>query len=127
MSTEIKYFTPTGANKTLPLVKKIVSDILSTAREIRLLTEDYGDAATDNPKIAKLMNDLNSFLKELEEIGCYYKDPNFKIGLVDFPSIIDGREVYLCWRSDEDEILYYHDIESGYLGRKLIPPEYFLE
>ncbi|MCS7053393.1 MAG: DUF2203 domain-containing protein [Ignavibacterium sp.] len=127
MNTEIKYFTPAEAKRTLPLVKKIVADILSTAKEIKLLAEDFDGDIEKNPDFIKLYNDIKSFLKELEEIGCYYKDPNFSIGLVDFPSIIDNREVYLCWRSDEDDILYYHEIDAGYLGRKLIPPQYFSE
>lgn len=127
MNTEIKYFTPAEAKRTLPLVKKIVADILSTAREIKLLAEIYEDDIYQNPNFNKLINQLNSFLKELEEIGCFFKDVNFFIGLVDFPSIINNKEVYLCWRSDEEEILYYHEIDAGYQGRKLIPPQYFTE
>jgi hypothetical protein len=44
--------------------------------------------------------------------------------LVDFPSIIDGEDVSLCWRSDEDSIKFYHGIDQGYASRKLIPEEY---
>jgi hypothetical protein len=127
MKTEIKYFTPGEANKTLPLVKKIVNDILSTAKEIKLLAEDFDGDLQKDPHFNKLVNQVNSFLQELEEIGCFFKDVNFSIGLVDFPSIIENKEVYLCWRSDEKEILYYHEIDAGYQGRKLIPPEYFLD
>lgn len=127
MSTEIKYFTPSEAKKTLPLVKKIVSDILSTAKEIKLLAEESEGDVQNDPQFIKLINEVNSFLKELEEIGCFFKDVNFSIGLVDFPSVIDNKEVYLCWRSDEEDILYYHDIDAGYMGRKLIPPQYFID
>jgi len=63
-------------------------------------------------------------MSELEEIGCYFKDWNFSIGLVDFPSVINGEEVLLCWRSDEDDIKYFHRIEDGYSARQLIPEEY---
>ncbi len=127
MSTEIKYFTPSEAKKTLPLVKKIVKDILSTAKEIKLLAEESEGDVQNDPQFIKLINEVNSFLKELEEIGCFFKDVNFSIGLVDFPSVIDNKEVYLCWRSDEEDILYYHDIDAGYMGRKLIPPQYFID
>jgi hypothetical protein len=125
MSTEIKYFTPSEAKKTLPLVKKIVKDILFTAKEIKLLAEEFEGDVQNDPQFIKLVNEVNSFLKELEEIGCFFKDVNFSIGLVDFPAVIDNREVYLCWRSDEEDILYYHEIDAGYQGRKLIPPQYF--
>ncbi len=127
MSTEIKYFTPNEAKKTLPLVKKIVNDILSTAKEIKLIAEEFEGDVQNDPQFIKLVNEMNSFLKELEEIGCFFKDVNFSIGLVDFPSVIDNKEVYLCWRSDEEDILYYHDIDAGYQGRKLIPPQYFYD
>jgi hypothetical protein len=127
MTTEIKYFTPADARKTLPLVKNIVRDILETTREMRLIAEEVNNGIEDDIRIKKLANDVNGFLTELEEIGCYYKDTKFQIGLVDFPAMMNGVEVYLCWRSDENDILYYHEMDAGYLGRKLIPPQYFDE
>ena len=127
MTTEIKYFTPADARKTLPLVKNIVRDILQTTREMRLIAEEVNNGIEDDIRIKKLAAEVNGFLSELEEIGCYYKDTKFQIGLVDFPAMIEDEEVYLCWRSDEDDILYYHEMDAGYLGRKLIPPQYFDE
>ncbi|MEJ2307316.1 MAG: DUF2203 family protein, partial [candidate division WOR-3 bacterium] len=47
------------------------------------------------------------------------------IGLVDFPGLIEGREVYLCWKSDEEDIQFYHGVEEGFAGRKPIPKEYY--
>ncbi|MBK9097019.1 MAG: DUF2203 domain-containing protein [bacterium] len=127
MTTEIKYFTPSEAKKTLPLVRKIVKDILDTSREMRTIADEIGGDVEKDPRIQKLADDIEEFMKELEEIGCFFKDWNFAIGLIDFPAIIDGKEVFLCWRSDEDEILYYHEIEAGFAGRKLIPPEEFTD
>ncbi len=125
MTTETKYFTPAEARKTLPLVRNIVRDILQTTREMRLIADEIGGIVEDDERIKKLAADVTGFLEELEEIGCYYKDTNFQIGLVDFPAMINGEEVFLCWRSDESDILYYHEINTGYAGRKLIPPQYF--
>ncbi len=127
MTTEIKYFTPAEARRTLPLVKNIIRDILQTTREMRLIAEEVNNGIEDDTRIKKLAADVNGFLSELEEIGCYYKDTKFQIGLVDFPALMNGEEVYLCWRSDESDILYYHEIDAGYAGRKLIPPQYFEE
>lgn len=124
MEMQIKYFTLAEAKKTLPLVRQIVKDILKTAQEIWLITENPGNDSENNPVIIKLTDQINGYIKEIEDLGCYYKDWNFSIGLVDFPSVIQGREVLFCWRSDEEEIIYYHDLEAGYLGRKLIPDEY---
>jgi len=125
MTTEIKYFTPSEAKNTLPLVKKIVKDILDTSREMRIIADEIGGKVENDPRIQKLAGDVEKFMLELEEIGCFFKDWNFQIGLVDFPAIIEGKEVFLCWRSDEDDITYYHEMEIGFAGRKLIPPEEF--
>lgn len=127
MTTETKYFTPIEARRTLPLVKKIVKDILNTSREMRLVAEEIGGEVEKDPQIQKMADDVENFMAELEEIGCYFKDWNFTIGLVDFPSVIDGKEVFLCWKSDEYDIRFYHDMDSGFKGRKPIPEEYFTE
>ena len=127
MTTDIKYFTPSEAKKTLPLVRKIVKDILDTSREMRLIADEIGGKVENDPRIQKLADNVESFMKELEEIGCFFKDWNFSIGLVDFPAIIDGKEVFLCWRTDEDDIMYYHEMETGFAGRKLIPPEELID
>lgn len=123
--TITKYFTPSEARKTLPLVKKIVKDILEHGFQVRTIAESIGEEAQNSPEVEKLLGEINYFMKELEEIGCYYKDWNFSIGLVDFPAIIDNKEVFLCWRSDEEDILYYHPVEEGYSGRRKIPGRYF--
>ena len=121
----LKYFTPSEAELTLPLVRKIVQDILDTSREMRLFADDLGGVLEETDRIKKLAGNVEGFMNELEELGCFYKDWNFTIGLVDFPAIIDSREVYLCWRSDENKIKFYHGIEEGYSSRKPIPEGYF--
>lgn len=122
--TEIKYFTQYEAKRTLPLVKQIVRDILNNAIQIKTIAESLGGKIEDNQEIQQLISDIDSFMKELNDLGCTYKDWNFQIGLVDFPAIIDNEEVLLCWRSDEDDIRFYHGIEEGFTGRKPIPEEY---
>ena len=93
MTIETKYFTPSEARRTLPLVKKVVKDILDTSREMRLIAEEIGATVEDDPRIRKMADDIEKFMLELEEIGCFFKDWNFTIGLVDFPAMIDGKEV----------------------------------
>lgn len=124
---EIKYFTPQEANKTLPLVKKIVKDILDYSLQLRTIIDSTGGKVDDNSEAQYYIEQLKGFMKELEEIGCYYKDWNFAVGLVDFPAIIEEEEVFLCWRSDEEKVMYYHRIQDGYKGRKMIPDYYFEE
>ncbi len=123
---DIKYFTPKEAQRTLPLVKQIIRDILNNSFQIRTIVDELGDEANENREVKQLADEIRGFINELEEIGCYYKDWNFSIGLVDFPAIINGEDVFLCWRSDEEEIKYYHRMNEGYAGRKEIPA-HFLE
>jgi len=127
LTTDTKYFTPSEARKTLPLVKKIVKDILDTSREMRLIADETDGEIEQDPRISKMASDIEGFMVELQEIGCYFKDWNFTIGLVDFPALIEGKEVMLCWKSDEDDIMFYHDFETGFQGRKPIPENYFGE
>ena len=112
-----KRFNPAEASKTLPLVKKIVNDILKCGRELQEFYEN--DAHRDD--IESKTKELEELTAEVEALGCEYKDWNFDIGLVDFPSVIDGQDVYLCWKSDEPGLMYYHGINEGFTGRKLIP------
>ncbi|MBI3252592.1 MAG: DUF2203 domain-containing protein [Candidatus Omnitrophica bacterium] len=119
----MKFFTPKEANQTLPLVKKIVGDILKAGQAIRELSMERAKPEED-PEIIRLMDHLDELFEELETIGCSYKDWNFSDGLVDFPSVLNGKEVCLCWRSDEASVEYFHGAEEGFTGRKAIPKEW---
>ncbi|GDX64740.1 hypothetical protein LBMAG35_15780 [Chlorobiota bacterium] len=124
---EQKYFTPEEANRTLPLVRSIVNDILRIGSQLRTRITDLMQTGEDPRKDESCMafsDTLKELHAELEELGCEYKDWNFNIGLVDFPAIIEGREVLLCWRSDEDAITHYHGFMDGYSGRKPLPFPY---
>jgi len=62
---------------------------------------------------------LREYVDELRAIGTVPKGgPE---GLVDFPAMIDGHKVYLCWKLDEPKVMYYHEIEEGFAGRQAIP------
>lgn len=127
---QTKYFTPEEANRTLPLVRSIVTDILRIGSQLRdritLIMKSGEDPRNDEHCIA-FSDTLKELHAELEELGCEYKDWNFQIGLVDFPAIIEGREVLLCWRSDEESITHYHGFMDGYAGRKTLPTPYLFD
>ncbi len=122
--TEVKYFTPQEAQRTLPLVRQIVRDILNNASQIKSIADSLGGNIEESAEIHQLMILIDSFMKELDDLGCSYKDWNFQIGLVDFPSVIDGEDVLLCWRNDEDAVKFYHSVDEGFVDRKPIPQEY---
>jgi hypothetical protein len=65
---------------------------------------------------------LKSSLEAIEEIGVLVKDMD--TGLVDFPTLYRGEEVYLCWRMDEDRIEHWHGVHEGFAGRKAIDRDF---
>ena len=120
-----RLFTPDEANRALPLVQRIVKDILSTGRALQALEESRSMTDRDHEReLRKLGKQLEGQIEELELIGCSYKDWNFEQGLVDFPAELDGERVLLCWKSDEERVQYYHGLFDGFSGRKEIPLRY---
>ena len=70
-------------------------------------------------KVSGLLLDmlqLDTQLRRIQKMGVQIK--NFDRGLVDFPHIRDGREVFLCWEFDEEDISFWHDLDAGYAGRE---------
>ncbi len=115
-----RYFKVQEAGQRLPLLRKIVQDILKKGTALRTLLQN-SNVREKASECLTLQEEIEALMKELEDLGCFYKDWNFEIGLVDFPALIQGEEVFLCWRSDEKNIRWYHPVEEGYAGRKLIP------
>ncbi len=115
-----KHFTPLQANSALPLVRRIVDDILERGRELRRLAKQQHESE-DRARVGQLETQLRELMAELERIGCEYKDFSFDKGLVDFPGQIDGRDVLLCWRSDEPRVEWFHAYDAGFAGRARIP------
>ena len=64
----------------------------------------------------RTLADLDSVFAEFQRREIQIKD--LDRGLIDFPAIVDGREVYLCWEQDEDDIEFWHDLDAGYAGRE---------
>ncbi len=115
-------FTPKEANRTLPLVRRIVEDLVSYGRELQKLSQ-----RPDQPGARERSGELDARIRDLQQelarIGCAYKDWGFELGLVDFPAEIAGESVLLCWRSDEPAVVWYHTGDGGFAGRMPIPEE----
>jgi hypothetical protein len=73
-------------------------------------------AARRRPEREKALQEARDTLAEIDEIGVQVKD--LEKGLLDFPSVMDGRTVLLCWKLGEKEIGYWHSEEDGFAGRK---------
>jgi len=65
---------------------------------------------------------LRAVLEEVQETGCLIKD--LDIGLVDFPTLFRGTEVYLCWKLGETAIEFWHGVDEGFRGRKPIDQDF---
>ncbi|NIQ84631.1 MAG: DUF2203 family protein [Acidobacteria bacterium] len=124
-----KNFTVDEANKTLPLVRRIVTDIVATHRslverldQLRSL-ESEGRPGSRRRQLEKEIEELaetaNRFIAELDAIGALFK--GFEEGLVDFYSTLDGRPVFLCWKLGEESIEWWHELDAGYVGRRPLP------
>ena len=128
-----RLFTVDEANAALPLVRAIAQDMADLARELverrdrlALLTSGRGNAAKSDLYTQELLQmqeelekdneRLQEFSAELAELGVEPK--NAVEGLIDFPSMMDGRPIYLCWKLGEPEVLHWHEVEAGFAGRQ---------
>ena len=59
---------------------------------------------------------LVAIVNQIQETGVLVKD--LDIGLVDFPCLMEGEEIYLCWKLGEDRIAFWHGTDEGFTGRK---------
>jgi hypothetical protein len=113
-------FTLEQANRALPLVRRVVNDIVQTREQAtqlqsRLESADAKEHQGIQTDLDVAIDKLHTYLDELTEIGCELKD--FQSGLVDFIGRHQGREVYLCWKLGEESIGYFHELNAGFAGR----------
>ena len=119
---ERRYFTVEEANQALPYVSRIAQDIQGSYREAAKLQErlDHDAPPDDVEQIRgdyeQAIGRLNRYVEELHEVGVELKD--YEAGLVDFPSLHEGREVCLCWRTGEAKIQAWHEPHAGFAGRQ---------
>jgi hypothetical protein len=83
---------------------------------------DVGAAARRRAERDKAVQEANDTLKEIDSIGVQVKD--LEQGLLDFPSLMDGKTVLLCWKLGEPAITHWHTEEEGFAGRKPLDPRF---
>lgn len=116
-------FSLLQANSTLPLVRRIVVDIVEVHKnatvlqtQAQCLPAGSKNRAAMEKELEIALERLNELLDELSGVGCELKD--FQIGLVDFVGRHQGRDVYLCWKLGEEKIGFWHELDAGYTGRQ---------
>jgi len=100
---------------------RIWSDLLPMQSEIRSLEERAQRGGGTLPATGEYLRHieaLNVHFAFLRKAGVELKD--LATGLVDFPSVREGRVVYLCWRMEEETVTYWHEVEAGFAGRRRI-------
>jgi hypothetical protein len=138
--TNPKIFTPDEANRMLPLVGVIARAAIATSLKLQAARRELRKASARRPRldetggvllddrsvekrlqndVKELERDLDEQRAELEELGCYLRDP--EKGLVDFPAFVGTELVYLCWYPGETAVTHYHGMREGFVGRKPIP------
>ena len=133
-----RLFSIAEVNALIPSLSALVETQLREQSEIEQglaeLTRLTGKAphslaanTDDSSEVARLKQDLRRRVRryearwvEVQNLGGVVKDP--RIGLVDFYGKIEGRTVWLCWRYGEESIGYYHDLDSGFSGRRALTP-----
>ena len=119
-----KHYTREEANALLPQIRKWLQQMNLLREELRRyekrlsgLAEQGNDTGgeTVNNWIRALA-DMQATLAEFQRREIFIKD--LERGLLDFPALIGGREVFLCWEADEEVVEFWHDLETGYGGRE---------
>jgi hypothetical protein len=131
-----RLFTLTEAERTRRELEPFLVEAMECRKKLSGLDNDLsavaarimmmGGVLVPYEKLARLrlehtkLAERRQFRHRILESGCVIKD--LDVGLLDFPSIIDNEEVYLCWKLGEDRIRYYHRQDEGFSGRKPIDP-----
>ena len=122
-----RHWTPEEANELRPIVGATVRRIRAARRlladagfdsDFAMLADATGGAWPGRERAIASLEIALGF-EQLERLDIVVRD--LERGLVDFPAVIDGREVYLCWLLDEPQVTHWHGIESGFAGRRPLP------
>ncbi len=136
--TRRRLFSLDEANALVPRVGRLVTRLQRTAAQLAqvqanlqnpgaspVADPDGSEANLHGKRLFHLMNDADHFIEiiqaafdELQALGCELKD--VPMGLVDFRSLRDGQEIYLCWKAGETRITHWHTLESGFAGRQVL-------
>lgn len=128
-----RYFSPAEVEKLIPVLTRIMNDVMAAAREAGAVRErreaerqrialagggvlDRGAWVADTELAEQFTRRVREGLDRIVELGGAPKD--LALGLVDFPHLRDGHEVNLCWKYGETEIRHWHGLDEGYAARK---------
>jgi hypothetical protein len=127
----VKLFTLSEANALLAVVRPMLEELAQSKRGLDATKESLQritpkmrenghrqEALGLERQLEQLVDRLSHGIHEIERMGIEIKD--LDVGLIDFPSLHRGRVIYLCWHLGEGEIAYWHEISTGFAGRRPI-------
>jgi hypothetical protein len=137
-----RYFTIQQAEKLLPEVESAIRDAIHQKSVYQQAEEEWqgfssrvtlmGGMRVDHSEVMDIKRRressaqrLKDALEKIQDYGCVVKD--LDIGLIDFPTLFHGEEVYLCWKLGESGIEFWHGVHEGFRGRKAIDAEFLAE
>ncbi len=132
---ESKLISIEEANRMLPLLRQIVGDIMTNWEKIIYKRTELeciekgvdSGAASQGPQEREaglqglkqelncLIDRINNYIREVEELGCFVEE--FKRGIINFPSLHNGRKVFLCWKPDEPGVSHWHELDESFNDR----------
>jgi hypothetical protein len=121
-----KHYTLEEARALLPVVRQWLSQLESCQKRLQSLDDRVAAVlAKGDDAGGEIVNQSTKVLAQRQELLLNFRQRQIQIkdlrrGLLDFPSMRDGREIFLCWEKDEDDIEFWHDLETGYAGREKI-------
>jgi len=127
-TSDDRLFTLAEATALLPKLESFLSKA-KDGRSILIHTKDeikkacakaeYGGGSVVGPRYIRALENMHENLGNIQEMGVIVKD--LELGLCDFPYLLNGRIVYLCWKFGEDKIEWWHEITTGFSDRQAIP------
>ena len=126
---EAKIISIEEANRMLPLLKGIVGDIMMKWKAIiekrgrgfeagLELLDRENDLRDLKHQLNSLIDKINSYIREVEALGCFVEE--FKRGVVNFPTLYNGRKVFLCWQPGDLSVGYWHELDETFNDRVAI-------
>ncbi len=121
---EKRFFTVEEARQLLPSLKELMGQVMVISHrleEYREVVQQLADSASSNTggpegtAYLDIVISLQSCLTQLQETGCVLR--SLQDGLIDFPHLKQGREIYLCWKYGEEDIRFWHEVDEGFAGR----------
>lgn len=128
----VRLFSLEEANRLIPVLDPLLAaladkkaELLAKQAELSALLQGAeagraGSVVRGREELKFIAEEFNVSLHELSRLGCLLKDVD--LGLVDFPTLYQGREAFLCWRRGEPAVGYWHRLDEGFTGRRPLDP-----